>query len=87
MRIKLDNVGVIRISGEYIKLDAFLKYAGVASTGGEAKLIIGDGGVYVCGERCTARGKKIRAGNVVRCGPKTFVIRNYDDTGDHHDGL
>lgn len=58
----------IEITTEYIKLDAFLKYAGVCMTGGEAKLVIQDGDVRVNGEPCTMRGKKLRRGDVVEAG-------------------
>lgn len=55
----------IRITTEYIKLDALLKFAGIADTGGMAKNLIQDGMVTVNGEVCTMRGKKIRSGDKV----------------------
>ena len=55
----------IKIKTEFIKLDALLKFAGLADTGGEAKLLIQNGQVSVNGEVCTMRGKKIRAGDRV----------------------
>ena len=55
----------IAIESEYIKLDALLKYASLVGTGGEAKLVIQEGLVTVNGETCTARGKKLRPGDVV----------------------
>lgn len=58
----------IQISTEFIKLDAFLKFAGVCMTGGEAKLAIQDGGVSVNGQPCAMRGKKLRPGDVVEVG-------------------
>ena len=48
----------ITIKTEYIKLDSFLKYAGLVSTGGEAKSLISSGRVKILGETCTKRGKK-----------------------------
>lgn len=56
----------IQISSEFIKLDAFLKFSAVAESGGEAKMIIGDGEVFVNGEKCTQRGKKIYPGDIVK---------------------
>ena len=53
----------IRITTEFIKLEAFLKLAGAVSTGGEAKNRIQDGQVKVNGETCTMRGKKLRPGD------------------------
>ena len=55
----------ISIKTEFIKLEALLKFAGIAMTGGEAKLLIQEGGVLVNGSPCTMRGKKIRAGDTV----------------------
>lgn len=55
----------IKITTEFIKLDAFLKFAGLCATGGEAKLLVAGGGVLVNGEVCTQRGKKMRAGDVI----------------------
>ena len=55
----------IAIQTEYIKLEALLKFAGLCSTGGEAKNVIQDSLVSCNGEICTMRGKKVRAGDVV----------------------
>ena len=55
----------IQITTEYIKLDAFLKFAGACLTGGDAKLVIQEGRVTVNGESCTMRGKKLRPGDRV----------------------
>ena len=57
----------IHITTEFIKLDAFLKFAGVAGTGGEAKMLINEGRIEVNGEVCTQRGKKLYPGDVVMC--------------------
>ena len=53
------------IETEYIKLEALLKFEGLAETGGEAKERIQAGEVKVNGEVCTMRGKKLRPGDVV----------------------
>lgn len=53
------------IETEFIKLDSLLKLAGVTMSGGEAKCLIQSGGVTVNGEVCTARGRKLRPGDVV----------------------
>ena len=50
----------IKITTEFIKLDALLKFASLVGSGGEAKMLIQDGQVLVNGEVCTMRGKKIR---------------------------
>ena len=55
----------IGIKTEYIKLDALLKFASLAASGGEAKTVIAEGLVSVNGEVCTMRGRKIRPGDRV----------------------
>ena len=55
----------IAITSEFIKLDSFLKFAGLAQTGGQAKDAIQAGAVLVNGEVCTMRGKKLRPGDTV----------------------
>lgn len=55
----------IAIKSEHIKLDSLLKYAGLCVTGGEAKTLIEEGFVFVNGESCPMRGKKLRPGDQV----------------------
>ena len=55
----------ITITTEFIKLDALLKLAGAAQTGGHAKIVIADNLVKVDGEVCIMRGKKLYPGAVV----------------------
>ena len=55
----------IEITTEYIKLQDLLKFAAAVQTGGEAKVVIQEGGVTVNGEVCTMRGKKRRPGDDV----------------------
>ena len=57
-----------------IRLDQFLKLAGVAGTGGQAKIFIQDGQVRVNGEIETRRRHKLRSGDSVRIGDEEFVI-------------
>ena len=49
----------ILIYTDFIKLDSFLKFASAVGTGGEAKLVIGEGMVKVNGELCTMRVEKL----------------------------
>lgn len=65
----------IQIETEFIRLDALLKFAGAAETGGEAKLLIQDAMVSVNGEVCTQRGKKIYVGDKVSLDGETFIVR------------
>lgn len=64
----------IAITTEFIKLDAFLKFAALVGTGGEAKLVISEGMVAVNGETCTQRGKKIRPGDEVTVGDYVLEV-------------
>ena len=52
-----------QIHTPFIKLDQFLKFTGLAETGGHAKEIVEQGIVRVNGEPCTMRGKKMRPGD------------------------
>jgi ribosome-associated protein len=56
----------IEINTEYIKLDQFLKWSGAVDSGTTAKYFIENGNVKVNDEICLQRGKKIRAGDVVK---------------------
>ena len=55
----------ITITTEFIKLQDLLKLANLVGTSGEAKIVIQEGEVFVNGEVCTMRGKKIRPGDTV----------------------
>jgi len=66
----------IIINTPFIKLDSFLKFCGEAGTGGEAKSLIMDGQVYVNGEVCTMRGKKIYPGDSVMCNSNTYNVKD-----------
>lgn len=55
----------VKIETEFIKLDQFLKFENLVSSGGEAKNIILDGMVRVNGGIETARGKKLHKGDIV----------------------
>lgn len=64
----------IKINTEFIKLDAFMKYAGMVYTGGDAKGFVQDGSVKVNGEVCTMRGKKLHPGDVVSFNGDDFRV-------------
>jgi ribosome-associated protein len=48
-----------------MKLDQFLKFQGLAATGGEAKLLIQRGLVQVNGQIESRRGRQLRAGDEI----------------------
>ncbi len=61
---------------EGIALGQFLKYGGVAGTGGHAKVLIDGGEVTVNGDVERRRGRKLRAGDiVVVAGDELLVAR------------
>ena len=53
------------IHTEYIDLLQFLKATGIASTGGEAKMLVDDGFIQVNGEDESRRRRKLRPGDRV----------------------
>ena len=65
---------IVKINGEYIKLQDLLKFSGLCETGGHAKLEVQDGNVKVNGEICTMRGKKLRTGDKVEFDGKTVEV-------------
>ena len=66
----------VKITTEFIKLDALLKYSALAETGGEAKILIQEEKILVNGEVCTQRGRKIRAGDTVEAGKVRLIVEN-----------
>ncbi len=68
----------IKPDPQTVRLDHFLKLCGVADTGGQAKMMIQSGDVFVNGEVETRRRKKLIAGDVVQFGDEEFVIEGMD---------
>jgi ribosome-associated protein len=64
----------VKITTEYIKLDQFLKWAGVTDSGADAKILIAEGKILVNGEVALQRGKKIRPGDTVSAGKTLFKV-------------
>jgi len=58
---------IFEVRGEYIELCNLLKLAGIANSGGQGKMMVGDGIVKVDGNIETRKTAKIRAGQVVEC--------------------
>jgi len=59
---------------EPIRLDQFLKWEGLVSTGGEAKLRIQGGEVRVNGFQETQRGRKLRPGDRIELAGRLSVV-------------
>ena len=82
MKIKVKAVPhkkeTVKINTDFIQLQLFLKFKGIAETGGQAKEFIQDGIIRVNGEVCTARGKKIRPGDIISAFAVDYEITNED---------
>ena len=63
------------LRGDHLTLDALLKAAGLAGSGGDAKMLIQQGGVLVNGEVDLRRGRKLRAGDEVAVGEQRVALR------------
>ncbi|MBD2496215.1 RNA-binding S4 domain-containing protein [Nostoc sp. FACHB-280] len=59
-----------------IKLDQFLKFLGIAPTGGQAKLMIINGDVKVNGVVETRRGRKLVSSDQVTVDGKVFTVED-----------
>lgn len=66
---------VVKITTDYIKLEALMKFCAMAGTGGEAKMAIQKGLVFVNNEVCVQRGKKLRSGDTVEYGGTKMQIK------------
>lgn len=65
----------IEISKEPVELYKILKFEGLASSGGEAKLLIEQGQVIVNGLIETRKRKKIVSGDIIECGTDIIHIQ------------
>jgi len=63
--LPVTRVPEVTIRDDAIRLGQFLKLAGLADDGGEAKAMIEDGEVTVNGRAETRRGRQLRDGDVV----------------------
>ena len=57
-----------------MKLDQFLKFNGLVSTGGEAKHIICDGSIKVNGSVETRRGRKLKPGDQISFDNERYIV-------------
>ena len=59
---------------EYITLQQFLKLLGIASTGGQAKIMAQEASIQVNGVPENRRGRKLYPGDIVVVDGKKFVV-------------
>lgn len=71
----------ITIRDEFIKLGQALKLAGLAQSGVDAKVMIGDGKVTVNGETETRRGRKLYDGDSFAVDGKTVTVHGQKRQG------
>lgn len=65
----------VEITREPVALYKILKFEGLVSSGGEAKLLIGDGQVTVNGEIETRRRKKMVDGDIIEFRGEKLQLR------------
>jgi ribosome-associated protein len=66
---------IIEITREPVELYKILKFEGLVATGGEAKLLIGDGQVTVNGEIETRRRRKMLNGDIIEFRAETLQLQ------------
>ena len=64
----------IKIASEYITLGQFLKFAGVISVGGEAKIAVKTHKILVNGASEDRRGRKLYPGDLVKVDNNTYKV-------------
>lgn len=75
VKVKEKPKKIIEIKSPFIKLDAFLKLADAVQSGGHAKIAIQNEEVKVNGEICTARGKKLRNGDIAEFDGRLYEVK------------
>ena len=68
----------VDITKEPVELFKILKFEGIVASGGQAKLVIGDGQVTVNGEVETRKRRKIMGGDIITFGDEELRIRLAD---------
>ena len=64
----------VQIRGTMIRLGQLLQFAGIADSGGTAKLLLADGAVRVNGELEERRGRQLHPGDFVAVGPEAVRL-------------
>ena len=64
-----------------MKLDQFLKWIGVADTGGQAKHLITSGKVSVNGILEIRRGRKLKEGDLIWLAKNEYIFTNNQPSG------
>ena len=64
----------VKVNTEIIKLDSFLKWAGIIAMGSEAKIVIKNGEVKLNGVVEIQRGKKLKKGDIIEFDNESYKI-------------
>ncbi len=64
----------VAIRGEMIRLGQFLKFAGIADSGAEARALLDEGTVTVNDEPEARRGRQLHSGDVVAVGDEVARV-------------
>lgn len=70
----MDVTEEIKISTEYITLGQFLKFAGIVDRGSDSKIFLLENEVLIDGEPDNRRGRKLRGGETLLIGGKTYKV-------------
>lgn len=65
-----------KLTSEYIELIKLLKLLRIAETGGHAKLMVENGGVYLNGVQEFRKRAKLRTGDKIEVSGETILITN-----------
>lgn len=68
----------VSVTTDFIKLESFLKLANAVESGGMAKNFIQNGEVFVNGEACLMRGKKLYDGDRVSFDRTVYIVKHED---------
>lgn len=60
------NMKEIKIQTETIQLDQFLKWADITKSGGQTSMLIANKMIFVNGESCTVKRKKLYPNDIVK---------------------
>ncbi len=66
---------IVEVTKEPIELYKVLKFEGMVSSGGEAKIVIAEGQVLVNGNVVTQKRKKIVSGDIIEFGNEKIRIQ------------
>ncbi len=71
---------VFILQGEYIELYKLLKLESIATSGGEAKMMVAKGAVMLNGEKELQKRKKLREGDVIEiAGERIKIVKREND--------